>query len=228
MIPYYEDDLATLYNGDCREVAEWLTADVLVTDPPYGVAFRPRVTVGGRYGERSTAKVAGDETTSVRDEALARWGSDRPWLMFGSWRQPLLTAHTRIVWDKGAGVGMGNLSVPWRPSTEDIYIGGRWPEAESLGRGGGRRTSGVVSMDTMTRNLARDVGHPTPKPVPLMYELVRRFPPGVVADPFAGSGSTLVAAKALGRKAIGVELDERYCEVAANRLAQGALFGDAS
>ena len=81
----------------------------------------------------------------------------------------------------------------------------------------------VVATREKRSQAARESGHPTPKPVGLMELLVRRCPPGSVVDPFAGSGSTLVAARNLGRSAVGVELEEAYCELAARRLSQQAL-----
>lgn len=206
MTPYYQDDSVTLYHGDCREVTEWLDADVLVTDPPYGIAFS-----SGWDNQFRDVKIANDGDTSARDDVLKKWG-DRPGLVFGSWRHPPPDA-TRMVltWDKGT-VGMGALDLPWFPCTEEIYV---------LGKGWqGTRTSAVM------RHVGRNIDHPTEKPLGLMQSLIAKCPAGVVADPFAGSGSTLAAAKQLGRKAIGVEVHEPYCELIARRLAQDVLdFG---
>lgn len=224
--PYYSDPWVTLYLGDCLELADlWTCADVLVTDPPYGIAFRPRTSASlGDMGSRDRAedRIAGDKTTAARDEVLTAWGDARPWLMFGSWRAPAHSAHTRLVWDK-ALPGKGNWASPWAPSLDDIYVGGDWGWF-------GPRDLSIVTCRQYVPGESTRPDHPTPKPLALMSALIAKCPPGIIADPFAGSGSTLVAAKALGRKAIGVELEERYCEIAARRLAQDVLdfTGEAS
>jgi DNA modification methylase len=211
--PYYQDERVTLYLGDCREVAEWLTADVLVTDPPYGMAYR-----SGR--RRNAQAIAGDASLSARDDALALWGA-RPALVFGTWKQPRPAGVRQlIVWDKRGGAGFsGDLNMPWADITEEVYVlGAGWT---------GRRRPAIYSVPTIPSQAADRPDHPTPKPVPLMEELLAVCPPGVIADPFAGSGSTLVAARNLGRRAVGVELEERYAETIAKRLAQDCLdLGD--
>ena len=212
MTPYYQDDLATIYHGDCLEIDAWLDADVLITDPPYGMAF-----VSSRTTQ--TRPIANDHDTSIRDAALARWGS-KPAALFGTWKAPRPPGIANLlVWDKtdGTGAGMGDLGSCWGFSHEEIYVFGRWPK----GRG---RYGSVLRTKAGPANLATRIGHPTPKPSEIMGKLIRNAPPGVIADPFMGSGSTLVAAKSLGRKAIGVEIEEKYCEIAAKRLAQGYLW----
>lgn len=222
--PYYADDLVTLYHGDCLEITEWLAADVLVTDPPYGMSYVSNSSKGG-----PSAAIAADGDTAARDSVLHLWrshdpnGSDgnlRPALMFGTWRVPRPSeVRQLVVWDKGDSPGMGDLAIPWGPAHEEVYVMG-------VGFSGKRRPN-LYRVPTLPPAASYRPDHPTPKPVQLMEQLISYCPGVVVADPFAGSGSTLVAARNLGRKAIGVELEERYCEVIANRLAQGALdFGD--
>lgn len=209
-VPYYVDDAVTLYHGDCREVREWLAADALISDPPYGMRF-----VSGHA--ETKRPITGDETTELRDAVLALWGTERPAAVFGTWKvpRPPGTRH-RLIWDKqdGSGAGMGDLDAAFGNSDEEIYLLGDWPRGERT------RQPNVLRTVSGMAYLATSIGHPTPKPVDLMERLVRATPAAVIADPFAGSGSTLVAAKNLGRKAIGIEVEERYCEVAAERLRQ--------
>lgn len=213
---YYQDDLVTLYHGDCREVLAWLAADVLVTDPPYGMAYESNLNRDKR-NVKVGRPVVGDTDLTARNDCLAMWG-DRPALVFGTWRveRPAAT-KALLVWHKVGAGGMGDLSIPWLPTHEEVYV---------LGSGfTGKRSDAVLSVRALMSNDHGRPDHPTPKPVPLMAQLIEKTV-GTIADPFAGSGSTLVAAKQLGRKAIGVEIDERYCEVTAKRLDQGVLnFG---
>ena len=87
----------------------------------------------------------------------------------------------------------------------------------------GKRGGSVIRVKTIGAASHDRPDHPTPKPISLMEQLVEKCPPGLIADPFSGSGATLIAARNLGRKAVGVELEEKYCEIIAGRLAQGAF-----
>ena len=213
--PYYSDESVTLFHGDCLEVDEWLAADVLVTDPPYGMSLR-----SGREGHHGDLAIAHDEDTSVRDAALSAWG-DGPALVFTRDDLPTQGPRMRLTWDKGEHVGMGDLRLPWKPNTERVDVLGEWPDREV------RRDSSVLrhlAVAGTAHGANRGRRHPTEKPASLLADLIAKCPPGVIADPFAGSGSTLVAARNLGRRAIGVELEERYCEIIARRLSQGVLL----
>lgn len=226
MNPYYADDLVTLYHGDCRELTAWLEADVLVTDPPYGRAWKQGDTrsVYG-WAADNHAGIANDSTTEARDAALAMWG-DRPAFVFGDLMlaPPLGTKHV-LIYDKGHDAGFTGAVGGYRRNVEAIYLIG-----PGHGSGLGGRSAVVSTRSSAGGNLARTTGHPHTKPLDVMGALINDGVPTdkAVADPFAGSGSTLFAAKCLGRRTIGVELDERYCEIAASRLAQDTLFGGAA
>ena len=219
MEPYWSDDLVTLYLGACREVTDWLAADVLVTDPPYGIGWSK-----GDWGATSPRHdgIAGDRDTGTRDAALTAWGPDRPALVFGSLRaaypagwKRMLVFHKPIL-----NTGLFGNRLPWMANWEPVFVLGAWPDQTPT-------LDAVVSTGAPTAGgysgYATRYRHPHAKPVDVMETLIAACPAGIIADPFAGSGSTLVAARNLGRHAVGVELDERYCETAARRLSQMVL-----
>lgn len=214
--PYYQDDLITLYHADSLAHTDlWAHGDALVTDPPYGMSF---VSNASKYGH--TDPIAGDDTLDARDRMFDAWLSgdnDRPGLVFGTWRVARPQCRNIIAWTKGNSPGMGDLSCPWGNAWEEIYI---------IGKGFiGGRVPNHISVAVQSAGDKTRPEHPTPKPVALMERLIERIPADLtIVDPFAGSGATLRAAKNLGRKAIGVELEKKYCDIIVNRLAQEALF----
>jgi putative FmdB family regulatory protein len=215
---YYQDDLVTLYHGDCLEFTDWLNADVLVTDPPYGVDWRgfDNRTDEGFVRSKRTG-IANDKDEIIRDAVLKLW-QNKPAIVFGSWRipKPINTQH-RLIWHK-QGHAPGPTKAPFMTQDEEIYILGKGFLATSP-----PMRSVITTSEARSIEVAK-IGHPTPKPIGLMELLIDRTPQGIIADPFAGSGATLIAARNKGRQVIGVELEEKYCELIANRLQQHTLF----
>ncbi len=222
MTLFWSGDGIELHLGDCLQVDAWLTADVLVTDPPYGIGWKRSENPARQ--SRAHPGIAGDASTEVRDAALQLWGTERPAIVFGSLDapRPAGVRHT-LIWQKAGDAGVVGSTTGFRRDIEAVFLTGgplprRPPQWSSVIRSGARNSGSPNSPAGRT-------GHPHSKPVDIMQRLID-LAPGTIADPFAGSASTLWAAKLSGRKAIGVEVDEAYCEAAARRLDQGALVFD--
>ena len=224
--PYYQDEQVTLYHGDCREITEWTLADLVITDPPYGTDAAGGGYVRGmsRVTEHRQAavkhRIVGDADTSVRDEALALV----PYmlgLVFGSALRPAPAGAVQALgYLKPPDAGAASARGGYRRDLEVIYMTGAWPIGAPV------RSSVIATRAPNAGNpsgIAARAGHPHAKPLDVLEALIQHCPPGSICDPFAGSGSTLVAARNLGRRAIGVEIDERYCEVIAKRLSADVL-----
>jgi len=191
-----------LYQGDCLEFMRTMDAgsvDCVITDPPYGMSFE-----SGWTG----AKIIGDKTTAVRDEAL-KLLRGIPALVFGSpsIEQPEETI-TNLIWHK-PGAGMGDLSFPWKPDYEFIHVIGK-------GFSHSKRGSSVLTFPWDT--FRGDALHPHQKPLPLIKYLIDRCPGRTIFDPFMGSGSIGVAAVQMGRNFIGCEIDPAYFAIAKRRI----------
>jgi site-specific DNA-methyltransferase (adenine-specific) len=211
--PYYQDESCTIYHGDCREILPHLEpVDLVCMDPPYGISWKR-----GINSARSSKKndgIQNDHDTSARDECLAIIG-DRPAIVFGSFYAPFpLGVKQVLVWHKPADSGLYGSTTGFRRDAEPIFLCGFWPITTV-------KRSSVFKIQRGQSCTVSETGHPHTKPVGLIVQLLEFAPSyGTILDPFMGSGTTLRAAKDLGRKAIGIELEEKYCEVAAKRLRQ--------
>lgn len=225
LTPYYEDDLVTLYHGDCREILPHLdlSVDLLATDPPYGLDIGyGRTALGTRRieGDADDALLVGILEDCDHLMAANSWasvfcgythsGKVQEAAGVAGWK-----VKTVIVWDKA----MPSLGEGIRNQHELAVLAKRGKPLETFSGG---------NVWRITRERGRPE-HPHMKPQALMSRLVGYYSPpnGVVLDPFAGSGSTLVAASMLGRKAVGIEFSEAYCELIVRRLGQPSLnFGE--
>lgn len=215
LTPYYSADGITIYHGDCAEIAPTLgRLDLLCTDPPYGIgeAGKRRSGPNGRasrgklakprdYGEPSwdDAPPSDDLLTDLR--SLSTWQC-----LFGGNYFALPPSSCWLVWDKENSGDFADGELAWT----------NYGAAVRIRR---HRWNGMIRLDNEPRY------HPTQKPLAVMSWAISLCPerPTSILDPFMGSGTTLVAAKNLGIRAVGIEREEKYCEIAARRLAQRTL-----
>ncbi len=207
MKPYYQDEAVTLYCGDCREIVPTLGRfDLLLTDPPYG----------SRYAE-DPVWGKGNQSKNTRKQRSESWDNDTADLS-----SPLSVCEHAVIW--GGNYYALRPSRRWLawikrdapPSLSNMELA--WTSFDANAR--------FFDWPIAATNKER-VGHPTQKPLALMtWCITLAGDVQTILDPFAGSGTTGRAAKDLGRKAVLIEREERYCEIAANRMLQGVLnFG---
>jgi site-specific DNA-methyltransferase (adenine-specific) len=225
--PYYEQDGITIYHGRAEDVLLSIprTGSAVITDPQYGIQFkvnakRSRKT-GLVFGPRSSGlernpdwiplqqgdRIQFDPSPLLNFPEIILWGAN-------NYASRLPNSRGWLVWDKLGDkkpCAFGDCELAWTNFDRSIRI---WRQ---LWRGLVREGEDNVANGPKF--------HPCQKPIELMRWCVEFTTAGTIVDPYMGSGTTLRAAKDCGRRAIGIEIEERYCEIAARRLAQGVLFG---
>ena len=206
--PYYQDDYITIYNNDCLEILPTLDGvRSIVSDPPYGKNIVKNGNIGGEnillagvYFPIEGDEAPFDPAHLLRFQNVILWGANY-------YANKLPPMSSWLIWDKKEGGNSDDFA--------DVEMA--WSNSNSPARLYHHLWRGRIKKGS-DRLLRRQ--HPTQKPVTLMRWCIERIKePGLICDPYAGSGSTLVAAKQLGLKAIGIELVEDYCKIAAARCA---------
>jgi site-specific DNA-methyltransferase (adenine-specific) len=210
MNPYFERDGITIYHGDCREILPMLEpggVDLVLTDPPYGLNGLIRggrgLTAGGSKEWRQHFEHGLSWDNAIDDLLLARVVSAAPQaIIWGGNYYDLPPKRGWLIWDKCQEHSSGHAELAWTTLDQPVRVF-RMSRVEAYGKG-------------------KD--HPTQKPLRL-FSWCLGFAPTAqrILDPFMGSGTTLVAAHQVGRRATGIEIEERYCEIAARRLEQAVL-----
>ncbi len=205
--PYYEEPGITIYHGDCREILPHLPkVDLVLTDPPYGIGASSGV---GKYGIKKwggSKDLKWDEAIPTREAFDIVLASGSLQIIWGMNYFQLPATRKYLVWDKGAGFRQ-------RTFAECELAWCSWDG-----------NSEIYTRDPLACRDYKGKDHPTQKPIELFKWCIDIAGAAkTILDPFMGSGTTLRAAKDLGRQAIGIEIEEKYCEIAVNRLRQEVL-----
>lgn len=245
MMPYYQEDGITIYHGDCRDIIPSLPqVELICTDPPYGLNYNNgdlasqwENVFGGCKENLGVRPIQNDGEDDAMQ--LFEWlckeakrhllkggccccccGGGGPKPLFAKWTL-LMDEHIgfkhAVVWDKG-GLGMG---IHYRRNYEFVLIAQNGTPAHAWN--GGKNTPNIWRINKIIPSKHQ---HPTEKPVALMAKIIEIHSnvDDTVLDPFMGHGSTLVAAKKLGRRAIGIEINKEYCDITIDKLKQGMLI----
>jgi len=220
MKKYFENEIVTLWLGDCRDVE--VPCDLIITDPPYGMEYK------SNWSGNFEMLAMDDDIKGVQDcllHACKQLKDNRHLYIFGNKFDHgglPLGGITELIWDKMI-MGMGDLTAPWGPQHEKItfavYLSRKSHREKNRGALSARVRQGSVLRYQKPHGGAV-TRHPTEKPVDLLRQLIESSSVmgECVYDPFCGSGSTLIASILEGRKSVGVEIEEKYCEVAAKRI----------
>ena len=208
MKPYYQDDAVTIYHGDCREILPELPkVDLVLTDPPYGIGWHPRVN-------NLDSPWKDDERPSLDGIIVGTnncvWGGNY-------FTDQLTVSESWLIWIKRPdGYNFDNDSRTYAVCEMAWTDYGGKPRTKHHCWDGGLRAGDASN---------REFSHPAQKPLEIIKWCISIAPdePQLILDPFMGSGTTLRAAKDLNRKAIGIEIEEKYCEIAAKRMMQEVL-----
>ena len=226
MQPYYDRDGITIYHGDCREVLPriaWQGADLMLTDPPYrhehldggGFGGARELYSGGILSPLSQFEVTEYEHVLIDFAPMLIAFHSRDLVPdYGQLARTAGRKYDLHCWHKPNAIPF--TANTWKSDLE--YIALLWER-----KPGWKQLSQDRHSKCYVAPINRDGLHPTAKPIPLLAKYITILDAKFIIDPFMGSGTTLRAAKDLGRKAIGIELEERYCELAAGRLAQECL-----
>lgn len=223
MNPYYEKDGITIYHGDSllETAALDIVPDVVLTDPPYGVSYFSK----RRKVKPVLDRLENDTTLEWLQEYFVtlshKMAVNSAFYTFCSWhhvekfKQAIIYADLKIknliVWNKN-NHGTGDLYYAYAPKHELVWYAMK-----------GKKKLNRRPQDVLNFPKVASMVHATQKPLGLLEVFLSASmqPSDLVFDPFMGVGSTLVAAKRLGFQAVGIELEERYCEEAARRLENG-------
>lgn len=207
--PYYDKDGITIYNADCRDILPHLPkVDLVLTDPPYGIgAYKSGAMGGGVLAKQSSYKPTTWDNAPISPELTSdviKCGGNA--IIWGGNYFDVPPSPSWLVWDKRNGANnFADCELAWS------NIGCAVRKIEHLWHG-------MIRQDNERR------AHPTQKPLKVMTWCLSFVPDAqTILDPFMGSGTTLVAAKQLGKKCIGIEIEEEYCKIAVERLAQEVL-----